>query len=181
MYVNLRSDPHLARIAEAAFGRNLPREAQIRPFRPMSTPSFWSGGSRDYWAIVDTATMRAIRIEENGSGFTPYDERGGIGISSLPGGCILVQLTKSGSREYLYFYGELAPILPAPSADLTDDEKTVLRVSKEYKGGFRRQYARLDAAAYDAALESLKAKKLLTGNGAITTEGKNIVQAMRGY
>lgn len=72
-------------------------------------------------------------------------------------------------------------MLPQGANDLTDDEKSVLKLVRSLISSYRRDAAARDginATRYDAAITSLKAKKLLLANGGISTEGKNIAAAL---
>jgi hypothetical protein len=66
-------------------------------FRPgMSVASYWCGGHRDYWYIVNPKTWMHKEIPQNG---TPYDTAN-LKLDVLAEGEILVRKTSAGGKEY---------------------------------------------------------------------------------
>lgn len=161
----------------------------VRPFKgPVSPTSYWSGGQRDYWAIVDMTTHVAAVAATNGSGFG-LNPHAAPAITELPEGKALVRYTH-GPRDYATIYvnpENLSPMLPE-SVELHGDEAAVLHCTKRYTSRARRQeFARalgdytvrqqhLDR--WDAAVESLVKKGLLLKSGAITTTGRNVAESL---
>jgi len=181
MYANPKSDPALSRAFSAAFGE-VPRECRILPFRPMRLDSYWSGGSKSWFAVANMGTGEVARSPESGNGFTPYDEKGGIGITELPPGCILLEKHASGVKTFWTAYGEIAPQLSAPAQDeLSPAERRVLACMKSYKPAFRREYAKLTQAEYDSAIERLKTRGYVNNQNALTLAGKNVAVELDEY
>ena len=181
MYANPKSDPALSRAFYAAFGE-VPRECKILPFRPMRLDSYWSGGSRSWFSLVNLDTFETISTPENGSGFAPYDEHGGIGINELPPSCILLEKHAAGTKTFWTAYGDIAPQLSAPTNDeLSPAERRVLACMKSYKPAFRREHAKLSQADYDSAVERLKTRGYVNNQNALTLAGKNVAIELPEY
>jgi len=70
-------------------------------------------------------------------------------------------------------------LLPPPSSGLTDDEVTVLFVTKSYKAFARADYLRkMTDDEIEKAKEVLKANKYITKAGAITPAGRNYLKGI---
>ncbi len=176
--------PEAVALVQAAFPdyRHSPSRLTIEPFRgPITPDSYWSGGTRRYWAFVRIADLKASNpLAESGSGFVPDAKP----IDTLPEGYALVCYTIGSYKSARLFVPEanLAPMLP-PSIELTPDEEIVLACTARLKSFARReQAARLwgsysvkpeHAARWEATVQSLKVKKLIQSNGAVTTAGRN--------
>lgn len=170
------------RTAMEIFRRAFPdtnfREIRVCEFcGPMSLRSYWDGGSRDYFQVVRIADgANLASIPQNG---TPFDASS-LELSALPDGFAVAVRTYSGQRQYGALYlnpANITPMLPAGGNELSDDEKTILKLVRSYISSYRRQEAArsgIDAVRYDAAIASLKGRKLLTAQGGCTTEGKNV-------
>ena len=149
---------------------------QIKPFNGATPTSYWSGGSREYWAfvpLVDGVTVTA-KIPENGSGFGPTVAR----IETLPFGCALVCYTIGGYKhaEIHLNAEDIAPLIAAPAEDLSREESLVLASHKFFKSTFRRKYCQeegIDATQFETAVESLKGKGFIAAGGGLTTKGRN--------
>ncbi len=155
----------------------------------MRLDSAWSGGSRDYYALVDMVSGRSIPIPENG---TPFSNGGQIfTLESLPANIALVQ--------HMIFCGKDLGVtvfvgpdnlnrfaLPAP-AELTLNQKIVLAFTRErkssYNGKNRQQMASGETGIIAAQWESAKAECIAAGwlgkSGAITDSGRNVIQSTR--
>lgn len=175
--------PEVLQIARAAFPDYNGSKFAICDFTgPMRLDSNWEGGSRDYYVVLDLATMRHAVIPENG---TPFSNGGKIErISELPLNWAVVEHTYFCGKDLgirIYVRPEnLAKWLPAPSAttELTRDQLIVLVATRSLKSFARFDEAHADTGIsrlnYDQAKAELIAKGLLKSNGAITDEGRNI-------
>jgi hypothetical protein len=67
-------------IVSACFPDYKGRKFRTEVFRPQQCVSCWDGGSRDYFVLLNIATMRGQPIRENGSPFTAPLPR----LESLP-------------------------------------------------------------------------------------------------
>jgi hypothetical protein len=170
------------RAAMEIFGRAFPstnfREIRVCEFYgPMPLRSYWDGGCRDFFRVVRISDgVSLASIPQNG---TPFDDAS-LELSALPDGFAVAVHTYSGQRQFGALYlnaANITPMLPAGGDDLSDDEKTVLKLVRSYVSSYRRAEAArsgVDAARYDAAVSALKARKLLSAQGGCTTEGKNV-------
>jgi len=67
-------------------------------------------------------------------------------------------------------------ILPAPNdSELSNEELLCLLITRALKSSYRREEAKRYGINYDKMVLSLKAKGLVTTNGAINKEGKNLL------
>jgi hypothetical protein len=83
-----------------------------RTARPVDVRSYWSGGSRSYFAAVDLRTLRAVVLPQNG---TPYDG-GPIAPNGvvIPPGRALVEHAIRGSWQAIYVH--VAADAPLPES-----------------------------------------------------------------
>jgi hypothetical protein len=81
------NDPHVKELARAAFPDYTGRKFGVEPFRARRLDSYWSGGSRSYFVLINIATKRHLEIPQNGSGF----DAGALMLSVLPPGAALVE------------------------------------------------------------------------------------------
>lgn len=154
----------------------------IEPFKgPITPDSYWSGGTRRYWAFVRIADLKpSSPLAESGSGFVADAKP----IEALPEGFALVCYQIGSYRCARLFVPEsnLTPLLP-PSIDLTPDEEIVLACTAGLKSFARREHAAKlwgswtvkpeHAARWEATVASLKVKGLVQTSGAVTTAGRN--------
>lgn len=172
--------PEAIQIVQKAFPeyRHSASRLTVKEFHPVKPTSYWSGGSRDYWALASLDGSNATgAVRENGSGFTEN-----VGeITEIPQGTALVRFT-TGNYVCACIYlrpENLTKMLPQP-IDLTPDEAVVLVCSAGLKSSYRmQQMARngLSIARIEEAKILLINKKLMTKNGAVTTEGRNVANA----
>lgn len=182
MYI---STPEVLALISRAFPAYNGKRIQIQPFcDPMHCTSYWSGGLRDYYAIIplSDAYIGVAYIPENGTPFTT--ELGPL--TELPVGFALVRLT-GGYRESVTVYvnpANLVAMLPAP-VELSEHERTVLKYTSRLKssyGGisnYRFHEANQDTGISTESWEAAKASCILQGYlnkaGAITESGRNAI------
>jgi len=58
----VRQHPEVARVIRAAFPAYRKQKFSIGPFYPMRVNSEWSGGSRDYFAVVNLVTLERYEV-----------------------------------------------------------------------------------------------------------------------
>ena len=171
-------------IFRSAFPGTNFRSVTVTVFRgPMTLASYWSGGFRDYFAIVpiDVGSGKVASVRENGSGFTGET----LALSELPAGFALACHSYGPrARGTLYVAAEnVTPMLPAPGPVSPWVETAVLACVCSLKAFARREQAArlgIGAAEYDATIAALKAKRLLSAVGGATPEGRNVDSANRG-
>lgn len=154
----------------------------------VSLLSYWSGGSRDYHAVVDLANMHAHYVPENGSGFSAADKAfGPAGMPlNLPAPGFAVVTRTKGHRESMRIAiheSDATKLLPKPGPELSWAERVVLVATSSLKssyGGisdYRRHAAMRETditdAEYTTAKAMLIANGLLNKAGAITNAGRN--------
>lgn len=177
LYEIYTSDSEALKIAKIAFPEFKKREVEIRPFKgPMRLDSYWSGGSRDYYAIVNLATYKKEEIPENGSGFTENTYR----MSELPNNLAVVRFHLGGSYEAVTIYvnqENLINMLPPKTEELAWEELVVLVATRSLKPPTRYKeanyYTKITEKEYMEAKANLITKGYLNSAGAITQKGKN--------
>ena len=104
--IKLADNKRLKAIILAAFPDYRKREAFVSEFRPMNVNSYWDGGSREEYAIVELATSKRLPLPKathpvfevagrGGAGYSDpiieVDRVGNITLKVLPVGFCLVQ------------------------------------------------------------------------------------------
>jgi hypothetical protein len=74
--INLKQHPEVAAIIKAAFPSYKKHNAFLREFCPTNINSYWDGGSKDYFALVDLDTMRAVPMPSSTHPFYEVASRG---------------------------------------------------------------------------------------------------------
>jgi hypothetical protein len=176
-----KPDSSILAIVGAAFPEYKGKKFELCTDIPSSLHSYWEGGSRDRFVFVQLSTMKAIQLQENHPIFQHERPRD---IQALPPGIVIVMHSIFRGKDMgITIYsnaGDLNPMLPAPTTELSDDEKRVLYFTRSRKssyGGipnFRQRESGLSPAAWEAAKQSCIAKGLLLKSGAITAYGRNV-------
>jgi hypothetical protein len=60
--IALKTAPEIQRIIKLAFPSYRKRAAYLSPFRPTAINSYWDGGSRDEFVLVNLDTSRAVPL-----------------------------------------------------------------------------------------------------------------------
>ncbi len=182
--------PEVRAIAAIAFPGYSGKRFRVEPLSGnMRLDSYWSGGSRDYYCLVNMETRQTIPIPENG---TPFSNGGQIfTLDNLPLNIALCEHSifcgkDVGVKIYVHPDNLNRFALAAP-VDLTLAEKIVLAYTRErkssYNGQNRAQMALADSGLPLADWETAKAacigKGLLKGNGAITDAGRNAIGSVQ--
>lgn len=153
---------------------------------PINVASYWDGGSRDYFRFVNLADSR---VSAEVPAQSAFDRRiPGAEAVTLPDGLGCVQHAifcgKDMGLTLIIPPSNAAGLLP-PKSELTDVEAYVLISTASLKNSYggqsdcrfravNRQFG-TTRAEWDAAVEALKGRKLLTGQAAITPDGRNAV------
>ncbi len=122
--IELKNEPEMKRLILAAFPGYKKHRAFLSTFHGgITLNSYWDGGSRDEYAIVDRATMRrkllptsthpyfdVAKIGVHGENeFVSIDTRGNITLNQLPAGYALIAAgTFCGKAATAHVY--LAPV-----------------------------------------------------------------------
>lgn len=179
--------PEVKQIAAMAFPSYHGKTFSVEPLTgPMRLDSYLSGGSRDYYVMIDLASGRNIAIPENG---TPFSNGGQVFNleNGLPDGVALVQHTIFSGKDlgitvYVSPNNLNRMALPQP-AELSLAEKIVLAYTRSRKSsynGLNRQQMALDEsgfpeAEWNTAKASCISKGYLNAAGAITNNGRNAI------
>lgn len=175
-----KPDTLISQILSASFPEYNGRKIKLSTDIPKTLENYWDGGSKSDYVFVQLSTMKAITVPTYHNMFEP---KKAPEIDALPAGVVLVEhAIFCGKDSGITIHAnamDLAPLLPAGTSDLTDDEKIVLYCTRAYKssyGGisnYRQHESGLSLDRWNAAKESCIAKGLLDKRGAITATGKN--------
>jgi len=176
-------------VAKAAFPDYNGKKFKVKEFPAsgMDLTSYWSGGSRDYYAFVDLNTKKVAPVPQNGSGHGD----GNAKVTSLPDNIVVVEHSYFCGKDFgctVYVGKEnLTKMLPA-ATEISLDEKIVLVATRSYKSSYAgetecrfknaQRETKISRERWDAAKEQCIAKKLLNKAGAITNEGRNAVDGI---
>lgn len=104
--INLKSAPEVKKVVLTAFPEYKKHNAFLSAFHPMQINSYWDGGSKDYFAIVELSTMQrkslptsthpyfdvaARGMANQDNGIVESDHVGNITLKILPEGFALVR------------------------------------------------------------------------------------------
>ncbi len=157
----------------------------------LNMASYWGGGSRDFWAVVNLATMTVVNAPQQSAFDKPID---GIERVTLPAGFVAVKHTIFCGKDLgLTFYvsQDSAPMFITPAADdITEDQKIVLAYTKSRKSSYAgiKDYRFHEAQSrgitrdrWDTAKAECIARGWLNKAGAITNDGRNVIEQCAGY
>ena len=181
------NEPGIGPIVAKAFPANR-KPIEVREFvGPMSMNSYWDGGSKDEYRLVDLATGQLWSMPSSHPMFDylPSGDRcGRLQISALPENAALVQggvCLGKPAKVTVFLRSDNMVKMIAHKPELTDPERKALEVIGSIRGGVRGEYFR-DAGLgeYGAAnpvIASLVVKGLAKANKAgavqLTIEGRN--------
>jgi len=181
--IHLEATPEIKVMAQKAFPSYTGRTFKLdNSGRPISLVSHWSGGSRDYYVVLQLGSNDTKAIPQNG---TMFDTVNVEPISVPPGFLIVEHSIFCGKDMGITFHvnPETAlTFLPEP-VSLTDAERLVLTLTRNLKASYDGRKPRVDEAIrqgmskanFEATQETLKIKGLLNKAGAITISGKNAI------
>lgn len=176
--------PEVMALVHAAFPEYKGKRINVESFRgPMTMQSYWSGGSRDYWSVVNMDTLKSIDIPENGTTWNPA-----IGpLKELPLNGAVVRYTM-GPHESVGVYvnpANLNQFLLPETTELSRDHKIVLAATSGLKssyGGIKNyrfheasERTGITLERWEAAKAQLVKDGYLNKAGAITDNGRNAI------
>lgn len=181
--------PEVIALARRCFPGYTGRKFEVLPFAgPMRLDSNWSGGSREFWVLLNLGTNKGAAVPENGTPFTPQ-----LGeLKELPFNCVLARHNISCGHDLgitLYVHPDNLNqySLPAPDV-LTRDEKIVLVATRTRKSSYAgipnfrfhsaHEETGITEPAWNAAKASCQARGLLNKAGAITDAGRNAIEGI---
>jgi hypothetical protein len=185
----------VGRVARAAFPGNA-KDFAVAEFRgPMNVNSYWDGGSRDEYRLVD---LRGLRVWAVPSTHPFYDRKedgtrcGSLELNQLPPDTCLVAggtfLGKPATVQVYLREDNLVDLLPR-NVEMPAGDWKALDVIASHKGGIHRQeaFSRAGLGKYgpeNPHVRALADRGLVKINKAgavtVTTEGMNARLAARG-
>ena len=152
--------------------------------RAVGVRSYWSGGSRSYFVIVELATGKRMDIPENGSWFVAAVAPEGVKVE--PGYVLVEHEYRMGDNGLTFYVNpETALGFLPDKVEVSEDENIVLKASwglknsyagiKDYRFHESRRDHGITRGRWDTAKAALISRKLLNRAGAITTSGKNVI------
>lgn len=182
------NEPGIGEVARAAFPANR-KPIKVEEFKgPVIVNSYWDGGSRDEYRLIDLTTGRVASIPESHPAYNRTDDGtpcGRLELRELPPNCALVAggtfCGKPATVRVMLRPENLVKLLPAPKPDLPPESVKALDVICGIKGSYRQaefeRYGLGDYGPTNRAVVALAERGLVTINkaGAIaaTIEGKN--------
>ena len=183
--IHLQPTREIIAITRAAFPKYNGRKYSLENSgRPVNIKSYWDGGSRDYFAIVNLETKKILPIPQNGTMF----DGGKIAHDGVvvPAGYVIVRHSIfMGKDSGITLYVDPVTainFLPDP-VKINDNENIVLMCTVSYKNTYAgiknyrfnrasKEFG-ISRATWDITSASLKTAKLINKAGAITTAGRN--------
>ena len=144
----------------------------------------WSGGTRSQYRGC-TLDGRKTGGADTGNMQPPWaNQYEGAVVPIPPGMCLVMHSHFCGKDSGLTIYvhpSDMPKYLPSGNADLTKQEKAVLRIIRSFVSSYRREEAErfgIDMSQYAETVECLKQKGFLNGRGALTNEGKTVANSL---
>lgn len=186
------TSPEVSRILNAAKGVAGKRngDVAIGVFSgPRTMNSYWDDGSKDEFALVDLVTYQRWQVPSTHPFYDrlPNGDRcGNLELNELPPNTCLVEggYYRGKPRSFrIHLRDEnLAKLLPAPSAEISEKAKSALNIIRSMRGGYRAdEFSRAGLGAYgqtNPLVVELQSAGFVTINKAgaiaITTAGRNV-------
>jgi hypothetical protein len=186
IYTNNETVKDIAKTAYPSYnGKKF--SVSVFPEGGMEINSYWGGGSRDYYCLVNLSTRpyRTMPLPSNSAferGKNTVNE-----ITSLPDYVVLVRhcIFQGKDLGIRIFCSQLhfSQFLP-PSVELSREEKIVLVATRTLKNSYggrteirfkeANYETKIERLAWNEARKSLIEKGCLRKNGSITNEGRNV-------
>jgi len=179
------SDPTAQRINAVTFRSNTKTfKLQVHESGGMNLASYWDGGSRDTFMILQLSTMKALVVPQNGSGYDAF----GFGIDlPLPAADFAVIESSMVRGENLgitiHIHASNATALLPKSESVSWAEQVVLIATrglkssyagiKDYRFAQANEYLGITRNEWDFAKIALIERKLLNAAGALMVDGRN--------
>lgn len=183
------TDPAVAALLRVTFPTAHAKDVAIRicPCGGMSLTSYWSGGQRNYHAVIKLATMEVWHVPENGSGYSAVDHVFGPAGFPLelpaPGFAVVTSTEGHYHAVTIAIHAENAAKLIPATPEISWAERVVLVATRRLKSSYAgindyrfheaSHYTGITRQEWDAAKSSLINRKMLNAAGAITTDGRN--------
>jgi len=179
------NSPEVQEIAKLAFPDYTGKKFKVSAFSgPMDLTSYWDGGSRSYYAIVNLSTNKVKSVPENGS----MQTRKSFRITKLPPNFAVVEnsifMGKDSGITIHINTENISKMLP-PADEVSWAEKVVLSATRSFKSSYAgiKDYrfhealkdTGINKQEWDDAKKSLIDKGMLNKAGAITDKGRNTI------
>ena len=178
-----KPDETIKKIVGATFPEYRGRKFKLSTDVPKCLNSYWSGGSRDYYAFYELATGKQFSVASNHPFFEKHNPRD---LDGLPAGVVLVKHSIFCGKDMgitIYANSEqITPLLP-PKQEVSENEQVVLKFTRSYKSSYAgiknyrfheaHRETGISAEDWEQAKKTLIEKKLLNKAGAITPAGRN--------
>lgn len=190
MYMQATS-PEVARIISAAKNVTGKRNGDVTVgvfSGPKRINSYWDEGSKDEFALVDLVSYKAWTVPSTHPFYdrVPNGDRCGLlELAELPPNTCLVEggYIQGKPRYFRLSFRDdnLAKLLPAPTAFISEGAKTALNIIASHQGGYRQDaFSRAGIGTYNAQnplVVELEAAGMVKINKAgaisVTTAGRN--------
>jgi hypothetical protein len=145
------------------------------------------GGNRAVFAIIDLASGHLEAWVGSYGGpqlFAPTALDTARGEVPVPVGCVVLRGETGGRGAFFHLYAHpetLTALLPAPTADVTPEERKTLAVFRGIKSSHRAQYLRGLTHLVDGLVARGYLKRNKAGATQITTQGKNACEGVQPY
>lgn len=145
----------------------------------------WAGGSRNQYAAC-SLSGQAMGNAAIGNQAAPWSNPVEGKSCPVPAGyCVIEHCLFCGKDLGLRIYvnpADMPRYLPSGATDLTDSEAYLLLLHRQLTASYRREEARrgngIDTREYERLVASLKAKGMLTKQGGLTLQGKNLAASL---
>ena len=153
---------------------------------PSRLDSYWDGGSRDYFYFYSPAEDKMLTVHSNHPAFEPDQPST---LKELPPDLILIEHSYFCGKDHgLTFYvhpDNLAKYLPKSTAEITELEIAILKVTRSLKNTYAgqseirynhvREEFSITFQQYREVQNRLYSKGLLRKNFSITPDGRNAI------
>lgn len=163
-------------LVKRAHPRFTGKSCKVEVYKPIVPASYWSGGYRDYYALVRlNDSDEVLPVRENGSGFVRDT---GV-LPNIPKETALIKFTLGPRCSATVFVNpENMPAALPDSLELSTIEQTTLNAIRCFKASYRREWLALRDIMLDKVIPSLYEKGLVNKAGAITVKGRNLAQSV---
>jgi hypothetical protein len=185
LHLNPNDNQQVKLVCQKAFPNYRGRRIRIEfDVKSINMRSYWDGGSKSSYAIVELSTNKTLHAPSSHPMFDKQVE--GIDSFNIPEGYVIVQHTIFCGKDLGLTIHTRDSMPPLPSGqELTLNEKIVLYATRSLKSSYAgiknyrfheaKQATGITLNEYNAAKEILIEKKMLNKRGAITNEGRNAI------
>lgn len=181
LYLDLKKAPEeVKKVCSKAFpSYNGTKVGIVYNQKQMNCQSYWSGGSKNYYALVRLQDCEVFRLPDSHPVFDNVDAN----EVDIPEGSVMIEHKIFCGKDLgLTIYTPLpSGFIEAPKEELTENEQKVLCIIGSITSSYRKdEYRRkeIPLSEVDNIKKSLTDKELLSKNGGITPKGRNVMQSI---